>query len=331
MDNGDHLLCCKRCGSFLAKQHDQYICFHCSQAYPVKDDIILMEEKDEGTDLRMSKHLLNIHGLKDERKYYGTYIKSDVEHAGRLHSIHFPNFHTQLLSSYLSDSIVLDLGCGQLPYIDSFTESDIKAFYGLDLSMESLVIARQNFKKKFPLILVKHSVERTPFRDASFDVVISSEVLEHLDTPQNYLREIYRLTKKGGYLSLSAPCTSLYFYPHNLLYIVARPGRWYKLIHSHNYWKEALSWHAGLRPSILRMWMKEAGFSIVRHETRLWYYHTPLRPMWRLFLFIERIGILSAGKIFLKYLELMDALLAKNIPVIKWLGIRQFILCRKER
>ncbi len=50
------------------------------------------------------------------------------------------------------------------------------------------------------------------------DIVVSSEVLEHLDHPKEYLQEIYRVMKEGGYLSLSTPCVSTYFYPHNLPY-----------------------------------------------------------------------------------------------------------------
>jgi SAM-dependent methyltransferase len=289
-----------------------------------------MEEKDEKTDLRIDDRLLNLFELKDERKYFGSYIQSDVEYAARLHSANFPNFHAEVVSPYLLDSVILDLGCGQLPYIDSFPKEGIKAFFGLDLSMESLMIARRNFKGKFPLVLVKHSIEDIPFEDGSFDVVISSEVLEHLDNPKNYLREIWRVVREGGYLSLSTPCASVYLYPCNLPLMAIRPVGWYKSVNSHNYWREALSWHPGLRPSILRKWVREAGFSVERHETRLWYYHTPLRLMWRLFSLAERLGMFSASNVFSKYLRSMDTLLTSNIPIIKWLGIRQFILCQKK-
>ncbi len=324
------ILCCKRCGSSLVQEPDRYLCKNCLQAYPVRDGIVLMEEKDEGTDLRIGNHLLNLFELKNERKYYGSYIQSDVEYAARLHSVNFPNFHAEVVSPYLSDSALLDLGCGQLPYIDSFPEAGIKVFFGLDLSLESLMIARRNFKGKFPLILVKHGIEDIPFEDASFDVVISSEVLEHLDNPKNYLREICRVMRKGGCLSLSTPCASFYLYPCNLRLMAMRPVGWYRSVNSHNYWREALSWHPGLRPSILRKWVKEAGFSVERHETRLWYYHTPLRLMWRLFSLAERIRLFQAGNVFSKYLTFMDTLLASNIPIIKWSGIRQFILCQKK-
>ena len=47
----------KRCGSFLVQKPDQYLCHHCSQAYPVREGIVLMEEKEE-TDLRIGESSL---------------------------------------------------------------------------------------------------------------------------------------------------------------------------------------------------------------------------------------------------------------------------------
>jgi len=289
-----------------------------------------MEEKDEGTDLHIGGNLLDVHQLLNERKYYESYIESDVQYAGRIHSVYFLGFHAELLYPYLSGSIIADLGCGQLSYLSSFPEEKIKIFYGLDLSLESLAIARRNVKGRYPLTLVRHGIVNVPFSDNSVDLVISSEVLEHLDHPKEYLREAYRILKGGGYLSLSTPCASMYFYPYNLLWIMRKPVDWYQVVNCHNYWKKVLPRHPGLRPAILRKWVEEIGFSVERHETRLWYYHTPVRLVWRLFSAMEKAGLAFAGNLFSKYLDLTDRLLALHLPLIKWLGIRQFVLCRKN-
>jgi SAM-dependent methyltransferase len=323
------MLRCKRCGGILVEQDHQFICEECSQNYPVREGVVLMEEQGAGVDLRIDDNLLDLHELRKEKKYYGSCIQSDVEYAARVHSLNFANFHAELLAPYMANSIVLDLGCGQLPYIEFFPDMKIKEFYGVDLSLESLKIARRNFKGVFPLILVRYGVKNIPFRDASVDMVVSSEVLEHLDDPAEYLKEIHRVMKDGGYLSLSTPCASAYLYPHNLPYIIKKPIDWYKKVNCHMFWKEALHWHPGLRPRILRKWMEEAGFSIIRHTTRLLYYHTPIRMMWRLFSIIEKIGIPYAGNIFSKYLKMTDRLLGSKIPIVNKVGIRQFVLCRK--
>lgn len=322
------IILCKECREVLTKRRNTYVCNKCSKIFPIMDGIVLMEEKG-GKDLRIGDDLLDIYEFKTRRKFYGSFIKSAVDFYGRLHSLDFPNFHEELLSPYLSDSVVVDMGCGQIPYINIFS-SGIKMYYGLDLCRKSMSLGRKNFKREFPLILIQHGIENVPFPKNFADVVVSSEVIEHLDRPKAYLQEIHRICKKGSYLSISTPCASMYFYPHNLLAFLKNPIKWYKKVNAHKYWDEALSWHPALRPKVLKEWLRQAGFDIIRHETRLWYYGTPFRLFWRFFFFLEKIGVTSAGNIFDRCLKFTDKILALNIPFIRWGGIRQFVLCKKR-
>lgn len=55
-----------------------------------------------------------------------------------------------------------------------------------------------------------------PEEDESFDVVLCSEVLEHLPNPVEALKEFQRLLKKGGKLILTAPfCSLTHFAPYH--------------------------------------------------------------------------------------------------------------------
>ena len=232
----------------------------------------------------------------------------------------------------MKGKVVADLGCGQLPYIHAFSSSEIKEYYAFDLSRESLDIARSNYRGSFPLHLVQCGVTRVPLPNSSVDAIVSSEVIEHLDRPLEYLQEIHRICKTGGYLSISTPCTSIYLYPHNFFGLLKNPlsvKQWWRQLNAHKEWKAALSWHPALRPRILRLWLEKAGFDIMRHETRLWYYGTPWQPAWRFFKWLERAGVKSASAIFDRYLKMTDKLLRSNIPMLRWAGIRQFVLCKK--
>jgi SAM-dependent methyltransferase len=48
-------------------------------------------------------------------------------------------------------------------------------------------------------------VHRLPFREETFDIVLCTEVLEHLDAPDSALRELHRVLKPGGKLLLTTP------------------------------------------------------------------------------------------------------------------------------
>lgn len=44
-----------------------------------------------------------------------------------------------------------------------------------------------------------------PFKDNTFDAVISEAVLEHVHSPDRVVREIYRVLKPGGYICVAVP------------------------------------------------------------------------------------------------------------------------------
>lgn len=53
---------------------------------------------------------------------------------------------------------------------------------------------------------VKHDLNlRLPFADEDFDLVMAVEILEHLESPRAFLREIFRVLRPGGLAVLSTP------------------------------------------------------------------------------------------------------------------------------
>ena len=48
-------------------------------------------------------------------------------------------------------------------------------------------------------------IYRFPYRDGYFDAVVASEILEHLESPDEALREISRIIRPKGYLIVSTP------------------------------------------------------------------------------------------------------------------------------
>lgn len=101
---------------------------------------------------------------------------------------------------------VLDAGCGEGFTLEKLEENNIgKILEGIDNAKEAILIG----KKQFPRLTLKiGSIYDLPCNDNSFDLVICSEVLEHLDNPQKALQEIIRVSKK--YLLLSVPNEPFY-------------------------------------------------------------------------------------------------------------------------
>ncbi len=96
---------------------------------------------------------------------------------------------------------VLDVGCGEGFTLARLKKEKIgKSFEGIDNLDESIEIA----KKIHPdLDIKKGDIYKLPYKDNSFDLVICTEVLEHLENPRKAYRELLRVSRK--YVLLSVP------------------------------------------------------------------------------------------------------------------------------
>lgn len=96
---------------------------------------------------------------------------------------------------------VLDVGCGEGLTIQFLHKYYPQVDYqGIDLSQRAISIAKEhNLFAKFSV----GSITDLPYPDSSFDLIICSEVLEHLENPDKALTELTRVSKK--YLILTVP------------------------------------------------------------------------------------------------------------------------------
>lgn len=113
------------------------------------------------------------------------------------------NFYHSLISMVKSLRLkkVLDAGSGEGFSLDRLYSHHIgQHFEGVDNSKIAVALG----KKLFPNIKLKYgTIYKLPYQDNSFDLVLCTEVLEHLKNPKKGLQEIIRVSRK--YILVSVP------------------------------------------------------------------------------------------------------------------------------
>jgi SAM-dependent methyltransferase len=103
------------------------------------------------------------------------------------------------------NNVILDFPCGRGFYLNMFRYVSDCALVGADLDWEVLQKAGHHVGHLPDVHLYHASIYDMPFPDATFDAVVMSEVLEHLDDDVGALREAYRVLKPGGMVAITVP------------------------------------------------------------------------------------------------------------------------------
>jgi SAM-dependent methyltransferase len=107
------------------------------------------------------------------------------------------NRETQLMlkNSVTPGSNWLDLGCGEKPFISSFTEC---SYTGIDVE-----VSGREESLKSPDVFFDGEI--IPFGSNTFDGILCTQVLEHVGNLELTLSECNRVLKPGGVMIISVP------------------------------------------------------------------------------------------------------------------------------
>lgn len=126
-----------------------------------------------------------------------------------------------LLSNYLqSETKVLDIGCAMGGFLDYLSAKGIKNLSGIDPIKKYVDYA----KEKGKYAIEYGSVEKIPFADKSFDILVMDQVLEHLVEPKKAFSEAKRVLNQNGLLCLGIPDAARYdsFYFFDFFWFIMR-------------------------------------------------------------------------------------------------------------
>ncbi len=113
-------------------------------------------------------------------------------------------------------SKILDYGCGA-GTLAFYLASKGYQVNGVDISSRAINLAKES-ANRMRLKNIKFTVVKSIDKEkASYDLVICTEVIEHVKNDSILLRKLFEVLKKGGYLYLSTPSYTAPLYKLGLL------------------------------------------------------------------------------------------------------------------
>jgi SAM-dependent methyltransferase len=207
----------------------------------------------------------------------------------------------------------LDCGCGWGEYTLGLRQRSSALTVGVDVEFDRVVDAQRRAHGTSRIQFGCASADALPFRDASFDGVFLNEVLEHAESEERSLREIYRVLRPGGVLALMSPNRLFPFEGHGLLLGQRRidipvpllpwlpEGVAGRFMRARNYW-----------PGELRDLVQAAGLAVVRTGS--------VFPMF------EQFPVLP-GWMVPRYRRLVPHL--ERLPLVRRCGLSTFVVARR--
>lgn len=103
------------------------------------------------------------------------------------------------------ESLILDCACGRGFYLNMFRFVSQCKLVGLELDWPVIEKAKRNVGHLKNLLLSNANIYALPYPDNTFDGIILSEILEHIERDVDGLREVKRVLKPGGVVAISVP------------------------------------------------------------------------------------------------------------------------------
>jgi len=117
----------------------------------------------------------------------------------------------KLINDYSKDTETLEVGCSGGVLIESLKMHGFRRLQGIDIDDNAVEICRQKGISDVHIA----DAEKTEFKDQQFDLIIASDVLEHIRDEDRALQEWRRILKSGGKLIIFVPAFQFLWSAHD--------------------------------------------------------------------------------------------------------------------
>ena len=109
-------------------------------------------------------------------------------------------------TNYIKDKIfilvetsqfILDAGCGR--WNRMFLPGKSSCWVGCDTDFQSV---KDNKQINFGIV---SDIQHQGFQQDTFDLIVTNDVVEHLENPKSFIRSCHKMLKKNGYLVIATP------------------------------------------------------------------------------------------------------------------------------
>ncbi len=188
------------------------VCNNCSKTYPVVNFIPRFSE---------TKGYASSFGTQ-----WKTFAKAQLDVDKNLESsIRFKS-EIGWSADEISNSLVLEVGCGAGRFVDVVSKLGAKLVVGVDIS-DAVDAAYTNLGNRHNVFIIQADIYNMPFRDQTFNFVYSIGVIHHTPEPKVAFDNMLLPLKNKGKIGLSVYEISLYDRPNrNSLKIATKDLLW---------------------------------------------------------------------------------------------------------
>lgn len=116
------------------------------------------------------------------------------------------------LSQFPKDAAILDVGCSSGVLLTDLRNNGFRNLSGIDVSESAIALAREHGHESVQVM----DGSNINFKPATFDVIIASDCLEHIEQDEVALDNWRRILKPGGTLILFVPAYMFLWSAHDV-------------------------------------------------------------------------------------------------------------------